>query len=436
MKKAPKRKTTAAESRSASRSATAKTARKTERKQTLPSQRSRSGKQTAAGAEPTKPPSQGRQVKPTAAGSATPTKPAAKPPRTRKRAAEGPLAGRPSPTAGPGQRFALGPATREPAPKIPTPAEPPESLPASYDTGRLLLMARDPKWLCVQWDVSSDQIERIKSLAKGLTAELRIYSGAARKELVRRVPIVVPQKRRGTWFVEVPRSDELYVAEIGYQEKPDKWVCMTTSALVRTPPTARSQEAAYEVATIPLDEPMRPLHRPAPEHRAGEAAPRLSPVPAPGFPATVVPLIEEELMPPVVGGQPSSLAFSPQAPFGAQAGPEAPSSIAVARPAQAERRGFWLNLNVELVVYGATDPRASFKVSGQPVRLRPDGTFSFRFSLPDGEHELNIEATAPDGSDKRSARLTFHRRTTHEGKVEPAPQSPNLAPPPGRSRKS
>jgi len=436
MKKAPKRKTTAADSRSVSRTATARTAQKPERKQTSPSRRSRSERKTAAGAKPTTPPLPGRQVKPIAAGSVTPTKPAEKPPRAPKPVARGALAAKPSPTEGPGQRFALGPTTEKAALEIPTPGEPPESLPASYETGRLLLTARDPKWLCVQWDVSADQIERIKSLAKGLTAELRIYAGPSRNDLVRRVPVVVPQNRRGTWFVEVPRSDELYVAEIGYQEKPDKWVCMTTSAVVRTPPAARSQEAAYEVATIPLDQPIRPLHRPAPEHPAREVAPQLSPAPGPGFPATVVPLIEEELMSPIVGGQPSSLAFSPQVPFGAQAGPEAPSSIAVVRPPQAQRRGFWLNLNVELVVYGATDPHASFTVSGQPVRLRPDGTFSFRFSLPDGEHELNIEATAPDGSDRRCARLTLHRRTTLEGKVEPAPQSPKLAPPPGRSRKS
>ncbi|MDH7501687.1 MAG: DUF4912 domain-containing protein [Verrucomicrobiota bacterium] len=402
----------------------------------MPSQRSRSGRKTAAGVQPAKPPAPELRVKPTAVGSVTPARPTHKPPRTRKLVAESTPAAKPSPTEGPGQRFALGPITDKAALNIPAPTEPPESLPASYETGRLLLIARDPQWLCAQWDASADQIERIKSLAKGLAAELRIYSGPARNNLVRRVPIVVPQKRRGTWFVEVPRSDELYSAEIGYQEKPDRWVCMARSAVVRTPPTARSQEAAYEVATIPLEAPIRPLHRPAPEQRAGEPAPQLSPAPAPGFPATVVPLIEEKLTPPIVGGQPSSLAFSPQAPFGAQAGQEAPSSIAVARPAQAERRGFWLNLNVEIVVYGATDPRASFTVSGQPVRLRPDGTFSFRFCFPDGEHELAIEATAPDGSDKRRARLTFHRRTAHEGKVEPAPQSPKLAPPPAPPRKS
>lgn len=439
MKKAPKRKITAADSRSAPRTAAAKTASKTERKQTVPSQRSRSGRKTAAGVGPTKPAPQGRGVKPAATGSVTPAKPTHKPlrtPRTRTPVAESALAAKPSPTEGPGQRFALGPTAHRAALKVPTPTEPPESLPASYETGRLLLIARDPQWLCVQWDASADQIERIKSLPKGLAAELRIYSGPTRNELVRRVPIVVPQKRRGTWFVEVPRSDELYAAEIGYQEKPDKWVCMARSAVVRTPPTARSQEAAYEVATIPLETPIRPVRGPVPEHRVGGPAPQPSQAPTPGFPATVVPLIEAELTSPTVGGQPSSLAFSPQAPFGAQAGPEGPSSIAVARPAQAERRSFWLNLNVELVVYGATDPRASFTVSGQPVRLRPDGSFSFRFSLPDGDHELEIEATAPDGSDKRCARLTFHRHTTHEGKVEPAPQSPKLAPPPGRSQKS
>ncbi len=42
--------------------------------------------------------------------------------------------------------------------------------------------------------------------------------------------------------------------------------------------------------------------------------------------------------------------------------------------------GFWLNINAELIVYGATEPGAQVTLGGRPIQLRPDGTFSCRFS--------------------------------------------------------
>ena len=46
-------------------------------------------------------------------------------------------------------------------------------------------------------------------------------------------------------------------------------------------------------------------------------------------------------------------------------------------------RQFWFQLDAELIVYGATEPTAKVTLQGEPVKLRPDGTFTMRFSLPD-----------------------------------------------------
>ena len=59
-------------------------------------------------------------------------------------------------------------------------------------------------------------------------------------------------------------------------------------------------------------------------------------------------------------------------------------------------RDFWLVVNTELILYGATDPNAKLSVAGLPVKLRPDGTFSFRFALPDGNQTIPVEAVSPD----------------------------------------
>jgi hypothetical protein len=92
-------------------------------------------------------------------------------------------------------------------------------------------------------------------------------------------------------------------------------------------------------------------------------------------------------------------------------------------------RGFWFNINAELIIYGATEPDARVTLAGRPIRLRPDGTFSFRFALPDGQYELPAVAVSADGTDGRKADLAFSRSTDYTGEVGAHPQDPQLRPP-------
>ncbi len=90
--------------------------------------------------------------------------------------------------------------------------------------------------------------------------------------------------------------------------------------------------------------------------------------------------------------------------------------------------GFWFNLNAELVIYGATEPTATVAIGDRPIRLRPDGTFSYRFSLPDGQYGLPISATSTLG-DKRWAELRFSRGSQYGGEVAVHPTDAALRPP-------
>ena len=71
---------------------------------------------------------------------------------------------------------------------------------------------------------------------------------------------------------------------------------------------------------------------------------------------------------------------------------------------------FWLDVNAELVIYGATEPNASVTFDGEPISLREDGTFSRRIAFPDGEYEVVVEAISVEGEARR-ARLRFRRCT-------------------------
>ena len=104
----------------------------------------------------------------------------------------------------------------------------------------------------------------------------------------------------------------------------------------------------------------------------------------------------------------------PALPGGASESPSSPAPTA-----QPLSKGFWLKLNAELVVYGATAPDASLMIGGEPIPLRPDGTFSCRIALPDGEYTLLVSALS-EGGELRQADLKVTRRTDYYGEVGPA----------------
>jgi len=59
-------------------------------------------------------------------------------------------------------------------------------------------------------------------------------------------------------------------------------------------------------------------------------------------------------------------------------------------------------VNTELIVYGATEPDAKVTVQGKDIRLRPDGTFTLRFALPDGRQVIPVQATSADAAETRT----------------------------------
>jgi uncharacterized protein len=92
-------------------------------------------------------------------------------------------------------------------------------------------------------------------------------------------------------------------------------------------------------------------------------------------------------------------------------------------------RGFWFNVNAELIIYGSTEPDAKVTIAGRPIKLRTDGTFSFRFALPDGNYSLPASAQSADGEETRRADLNFSRQSHYHGEVGAHPQDKSLQPP-------
>ena len=75
------------------------------------------------------------------------------------------------------------------------------------------------------------------------------------------------------------------------------------------------------------------------------------------------------------------------------------------------RRKFWFKVDAELIVYGATEPTAHVMLQGEPVQLRPDGTFTMRFALPDKRQIIPVTASSADGIEERTIVLAVERNT-------------------------
>jgi hypothetical protein len=359
----------------------------------------------------------------------------------------------PARASGPGQRFDLGtaPAVLPTGPEL-------GDLPESYGTQRLYLAARDPQWLYAHWDFSQEQLRRYNARSVDRHLVLRIYQNAVHGEPHREIH-VHPESRN--WFAHVGQGSTRYLAQLGYYMEGGDWVALATSAATLTPPDAMSDNLSVWFETLPVEvafEQLLSLVKQAVRENVPlmEALQQLRAMGYPGLPDAravqtgrwtaaqesalgsvvsidsvrrvwmgsleITELIRRQFLQEL-----SSQAAAQLGETGSWSG--AVSSLSSPYGGGERRKGFWFNVNAELIIYGATEADATVTIGGRTIRLRPDGSFSYRFILPDGRFELPAIATSADGSDSRSAELEFGRSTQYRGEVHAHPQDPALKPP-------
>lgn len=358
--------------------------------------------------------------------------------------------------SGPGQRYALG--TTSAGGGIVDLGE----LPESYGTRKLLLTARDPQWLYAHWDFTREQLKEANALSGIGHLTVRVYVNRPGGQPFTEVQ-VHPESRN--WFIHVARGNTRFVAELGYYDTARKWTALATSTPTLTPPDSLADDISVRFATIPVEIPFEQLlslvkaavseniplaealeqlraegHKGLPEIPAATTAPTAWTPEQERALAKVVSmdsvrrvwmgsleiteLIRRQLteeMSSIVAAQfsrptsPGGAVTSLSSPFGGEAAPGAKS--------------FWFNVNAELIIYGATEPDATVTIGGRTIKLRGDGTFSYRFALPDGNYHLPVVATSADGDDARLADLKFNRSTDYRGDVAAHPQDAALKTP-------
>jgi hypothetical protein len=122
----------------------------------------------------------------------------------------------------------------------------PATLPELRGSGQVQLMARDPYCIYAHWDLSAARQRQLNARSADHHLIVRVHgSGAPAFEAH-----VHPESRH--WFLHVARANTEYAAELGYHRPDGRWVRISRSDPVRTPPDWRSGDVPVKVAMLGL----------------------------------------------------------------------------------------------------------------------------------------------------------------------------------------
>jgi hypothetical protein len=252
----------------------------------------------------------------------------------------------------------------------------------NYGSDRLVLMVRDPYWLHAYWEVTEQSIQRAREqLAEDWDGHrwilrVQIFQQSADGAAGGHFDIDLNPDARN-WYLRVPHPDCSYEATIGLITRSGTFYPFARSGRVHTP--RDSMSTVVDEQWVSSQEEAEKIY----ESSGGRA-----------FTASSAELAEKGPL-----GHQHAMFSGMLASMG---------SGALGAP---PHRGFWFQVNTELIVYGATEPDAKVTIQGREIQLRPDGTFTVRFQLPDGVQEIPCVATSGDGISERTITPTVKRQT-------------------------
>jgi hypothetical protein len=238
---------------------------------------------------------------------------------------------------------------------------------------RIVVLVRDAFWLHTCWELTSSSIDRAPCLR---LLEVSEGDGASASERV--VEDVIIHGGVSNWYLHVAGPPKNYRVEIGYLAVSGRFFSLSRSNVV-TPPAAGTSDV--------ID-----------QHWSGVAENFDKIYAMSGGYATeganqeLQQLFEERLRRPM--GSPLMTRYGE--------GTEAFFPT---------RGLFKLEVDAEMILYGVTEPDSHVAVRGEPVKLRPDGSFTLRMSLPNHRQVIPVVASAANGTEQRTIVLALERNT-------------------------
>lgn len=248
------------------------------------------------------------------------------------------------------------------------------NLPIRYADNRIVLLPRDPWWAYTYWDISEAKINEIISF-------IPLYERENLHWILRMYDITGVNNFHGNnansffdidihleannWYINVNKPECPWCIEIGLKNTAGKFFAVARSNIIKTPPFGISSIIDEEWA-LPDEEYYKVLGI----YDLGKSS-----------------LERKKRFEEILKHQISS----PLASWGI-------SSLSSERVKVQDK--FFLEVWTELILYGRTEHDACVTVGGQPIKLKPDGTFSLRYALPVGDYKFEVAAVSKDKKHK------------------------------------
>ena len=256
---------------------------------------------------------------------------------------------------------------------------------SSVRKDRVVLLVRDAYWLQAVWEMTRQSVERAQvalaqqwHTAKPVLRLIRLESNnttSAVEQVAREITI---HGGVNTWFLDVVDSPKSFRVDIGYVTASGKFFSLARSNSVTTPrpgsgdglennwsDIASDCEKIYALSGGFSDEPTTGELQEAFEERLGR-------------------------------------------PMGASSGRRYGVG---ADKVFMRRTDFQFDVDAEMIIFGRTRSNARVTLAGNPVKLRPDGTFAARLAMPDRRQVLPIVASSADGVEQQTVVIAVERNT-------------------------
>ena len=246
---------------------------------------------------------------------------------------------------------------------------------------RIILFVRDPFWLQAYWEITKSAVERAKvALAEhwhGAQPILRLLENedegvtGSTEQAVRDIPI---HGGVNNWYIDVKNPPSSYRIQLGYKAVNGKFQMIAQSNRVRTPVPGSSDHVDHNWTDL---------------SELGDRLYSLSGGFEEGSSVELKEVFEEKLRRPM-----NRSALSRYGVAGV--------------PGQSELE---FVVDAELLVFVQTHPNAQVNIANEPVKLRPDGSFTVRMSLPDRRQVLPVTSSSFDGTQIHTTVLAIERNT-------------------------
>jgi hypothetical protein len=249
---------------------------------------------------------------------------------------------------------------------------------------RLVVMVRGPYWLHAYWELTAAGIARAQAAlgrewhhARPMLRVLVVAANGNTTTSERVLKDILIHGGVKNWYVDVQSPPQTYRLEIGYVAANGKFFSLARSNVVTTPAGGASDSLDVHWNDVLAD--CDKIYA-----MSGGFSTEGS--------SDLQELFEERLRRPM--GPPNTSRFG--------------GGIESLLPRDHNLR---FHVEAEIVIHGTTHPDAKVALQGEPLKLRPDGSFSVRLDLPNRRQVIPIVACTKDGVEQRTIVLAVERNT-------------------------